>query len=398
MPGRKTLRVYARGHWQLKPAALRHRRDEQFISLSVITSNTLPMSKLFSPLSIKSVTFKNRIVVSPMCEYSSVDGFANEWHLVHLGSRAVGGAGLIITEATAVSPEGRISPGDLGIWKNAHLDKLKTIVSFIHRQGSVAGIQLAHAGRKASADLPWNGGAQLTREAGGWQTVAPGPVPFNEGEMIPEALTRECITKVVNDFRAAAERALAAGFKLIEIHAAHGYLINEFLSPLSNPRTDEYGGSFENRIRLLLEIIGAVQAVWPQDLPLFVRISATDWAPGGWNETDSVKLSLLLKEKGVDLVDCSTGGLVPGVKIPVGPGYQVRFAAQVKKEAGILTGAVGMITGAAQAEAILVNGEADLIIMARELLRDPYFPLHAARELGVDIEWPNQYKRAKKSL
>jgi 2,4-dienoyl-CoA reductase-like NADH-dependent reductase (Old Yellow Enzyme family) len=356
------------------------------------------MSKLFSPLTIKSVTFKNRIVVSPMCEYSAVDGFANEWHLVHLGSRAVGGAGLIITEATAVSPEGRISPDDLGIWKNAHLDKLKTIVSFIHKHGSVAGIQLAHAGRKASSPSPWKGNTQLSKENGGWQTVAPGAIPFNEGEMLPEALTKEGINKVIEDFKAAAQRALSAGFKLVEIHAAHGYLIHEFLSPLSNPRTDEYGGSFENRARLLLEITDAIQSVWPDNLPLFVRISATDWVQGGWNETESVQLAALLKAKGVDLIDCSTGGLVPGAKIPVGPGYQVRFAAQIKKEAGLLTGAVGMITGAAQAEAILANEEADLIIMARELLRDPYFPLHAAHELGVDLEWPDQYKRAKRSV
>lgn len=353
------------------------------------------MSKLFTPLTIKSVTFKNRIAVSPMCEYSSVDGFANEWHLVHLGSRAVGGAALIITEATAVSPEGRISPEDLGIWKNAHLDKLKTIVAFIHKQGAVAGIQLAHAGRKASMPAPWKGHTQLTKENGGWQTVAPGAIPFNEGEKLPEALTKDGINKVIADFKAAAERSLTAGFKVIEIHAAHGYLIHQFLSPLSNPRTDEYGGSFENRTRLLLEITDALQAVWPKDLPLFVRISATDWAPGGWNETESVQLAGLLRNKGVDLIDCSTAGLVPGVKIPVAPGYQVRFAAQIKKESAMLTGAVGLITGAAQAEAILANEEADIVFIARELLRDPYFPLHAAKELGVDIEWPDQYKRAK---
>jgi 2,4-dienoyl-CoA reductase-like NADH-dependent reductase (Old Yellow Enzyme family) len=353
------------------------------------------MAQLFSPLTIKSVEFKNRIVVSPMCEYSSVDGFANEWHLVHLGSRAVGGAGLIITEATAVSPEGRISADDLGIWKNAHLDKLKSIVAFIHKQGSVAGIQLAHAGRKASAPAPWKGNRQISRENGGWQTVSAGALPFNEGEMLPEALSAAGINKVIEDFKAAAQRSLAAGFKVIEIHAAHGYLIHQFLSPLSNPRTDEYGGSFENRVRLLLQITEAIQSVWPKELPLLVRISATDWAPGGWNETESVKLSTLLKDLGVDLIDCSTGGLVPGVKIPVGPGYQVPFAAKIKKEAGILTGAVGMITTAEQAENILGNGEADMVLLARELLRDPYFPLHAAHQLGVDIEWPDQYKRAK---
>ncbi|GAC1424687.1 MAG: NADH:flavin oxidoreductase/NADH oxidase [Chitinophagaceae bacterium] len=354
------------------------------------------MAKLFNPLTIKSVTFKNRIVVSPMCEYSSTDGFANEWHLVHLGSRAVGGAGLIITEATAVSPEGRISPHDLGIWKNAHLDKLKSIASFIHQHGSVAGVQLAHAGRKASFPAPWMGTKQLSKEQGGWQTVAPSAVPFNEADNPPEALTKEGIRKVIEDFKAAAQRVLTAGFKLIEIHAAHGYLINQFLSPLSNHRTDEYGGSFENRIRFLTEVAGAIQLVWPKELPLFVRISATDWVPGGWNENDSVRLASVLKSQGVDLIDCSTGGNCAGIKIPTGPGYQVRFAAQVKKDAGIPTGAVGMITGAEQAEEILAKDEADLIIIAREMLRDPYFPLHAAQKLGADVEWPVQYLRAKK--
>jgi 2,4-dienoyl-CoA reductase-like NADH-dependent reductase (Old Yellow Enzyme family) len=356
------------------------------------------MSKLFTPLTIKSITFKNGIVVSPMCEYSSADGFANDWHLVHLGSRAIGGAGLIFTEACAVSPEGRITPADLGIWKNAHLDKLKNIVSFIHKYNSVAGIQLAHAGRKASCSLPWEGGEHISKENGGWQTVAPGAIPFNATDSIPEALTIEGIQKVVNDFKAAAQRALSAGFKVIEIHAAHGYLINEFLSPLSNNRTDLYGGSFENRIRLLIEITEAIQTVWPAELPLFIRISATDWAEGGWNENDSVQLAPILKSKRVDLIDCSSGGLVPGVRIPLGPGYQVAFAARIKKETGILTGAVGMITEAAQAENILIQDEADLIFIARELLRDPYFPLHAAHQLGVDAEWPNQYLRAKPKL
>jgi 2,4-dienoyl-CoA reductase-like NADH-dependent reductase (Old Yellow Enzyme family) len=330
-----------------------------------------------------------------MCEYSSVDGFANEWHLVHLGSRAVGGAGLIITEATAVSPEGRISPEDLGIWKNAHLDKLRSIVSFIHKHGSVAGIQLAHAGRKASFTAPWKGAEQLKPGNGGWQTVAPSALAFNEGHTVPEALTAEGIRKVIEDFKSAAQRALSAGFKLIEIHAAHGYLINQFLSPLSNQRTDDYGGSFENRIKLLLEIIEAIQSVWPAELPLFVRISATEWSPGGWDEQDSVRLATILKNKGVDLIDCSSGGNMPGVKIPVGPGYQVRFSALIKKETGILTGAVGMITTAEQAETILAKEEADLVVMAREMLRDPYFPLHAAEELGADIQWPDQYLRAK---
>jgi 2,4-dienoyl-CoA reductase-like NADH-dependent reductase (Old Yellow Enzyme family) len=354
------------------------------------------MAKLFTPLTIKSVTFKNRIIVSPMCEYSSVDGFANEWHLVHLGSRAVGGAGLIITEATAVSPEGRISPNDLGIWKNAHLDKLKTIVSFIHKHKAVAGIQLAHAGRKASFPAPWKGTQQIKKENGGWQAVSSGALPFYEGDEPPEELNKEGIKKVIDDFKAATQRALSAGFKLLEIHAAHGYLIHQFLSPLCNQRTDEYGGSFENRIRLLKEITEAIQSVWPQELPLFVRISSTDWMEGGWNEHDSVRLAEILKNMGVDLIDCSTGGIVPGAKIPVGPGYQVRFAAQIKKETGVLTGAVGMITSAGQAEEILSKDEADFIVMAREMLRDPYFALHAAQQLGVEVEWPEQYLRAKK--
>jgi 2,4-dienoyl-CoA reductase-like NADH-dependent reductase (Old Yellow Enzyme family) len=356
------------------------------------------MAKLFTPLTIKTVSFKNRIVVSPMCEYSSVDGFANDWHLVHLGSRAVGGAGLIITEACAVSEEGRISADDLGIWKNAHLEKLKNIVSFIHKQHTVAGIQLAHAGRKASCAVPWKGGHHINKENGGWQTVAPSSIPFNQDDDVPESLSLEGIKKVIDDFKAAAQRALSAGFKVIEIHAAHGYLINQFLSALSNARTDAYGGSFENRIRLLLEIIEAIQTVWPATLPLFVRISATDWAEGGWNENDSVQLANILKSKGIDLIDCSTGGLVPGVKIPIGPAYQTPFAAQIKKETGILTGTVGMITSADQAESILEKDQADLIIMAREFLRDPYFPLHAATALGVDIPWPDQYLRAKPKL
>ena len=353
------------------------------------------MAKLFTPLTIKSVTFKNRIVVSPMCEYSSADGFANEWHLVHLCSRAVGVAALIITEAAAVSAEGRISPDDLGIWKNAHLDKLRTIVSFIHKHGSVAGIQLAHAGRKASFQAPWKGTKQLSKENGGWQTVSASAVPFNKTDILPQALSTDGIKKVVADFKAAAQRSLNAGFKLIEIHAAHGYLINQFLSPLTNKRADEYGGSFDNRIKLLTEITEAIQSVWPKELPLFVRISATDWTEGGWNENDSVRLAIVLKNMGVDLIDCSTAGIIPGIEVPIAPGYQVPFAAQVKKETGILTGAVGMITSAEQAEQILVKEQADFIIIAREMLRDPYFPLHAAKQLGADIEWPVQYLRAK---
>ncbi|GGB77757.1 NADPH dehydrogenase NamA [Dyadobacter sediminis] len=355
-------------------------------------------SQLFTPLTIKNISFKNRIVVSPMCQYSSVDGFANDWHLVHLGSRAVGGAALLIAEATAVSPEGRISPEDLGIWKDEHIEKLKQITDFIAAQGSVAGIQLGHAGRKASTFPAWKGRGQVPADQGGWKTVGASAIPFHETENAPEELGIEGIRKVIGDFAAAAGRSLKAGFKVIEIHAAHGYLIHQFLSPLSNIRSDEYGGSFENRIRILLEVIESVQQVWPADFPLFVRISATDWAENGWNENESVELAKILKNTGVDLIDVSTGGLVPSVKIPVGPSYQVPFSAKIKKEAEMMTGAVGMITETQQAEDILQHHEADLIVMAREFLRDPYFPLHAAHQLGEDIVWPVQYDRAKPAL
>ena len=353
------------------------------------------MSKLFSPLSIKDITLRNRIAISPMCQYSATDGFANDWHLVHYGSRAVGGASLIIQEATAVSPEGRISPGDLGLYKEEHIKKLCQITEFIHEHGAVAGIQLAHAGRKAGCARPWEGSKQLQANEGGWTTVAPSALAFNPDDAVPHALDSDGIKKVITDFKSSAERALQAGFKLIEIHAAHGYLIHQFLSPLSNQRKDGYGGSFDNRIRLLLEIVKEVQTVWPQNLPLFVRISATDWADGGWNIEEAIKLSAILKQNGVDLIDCSSGGLVPYAKIPLAPGYQVEFAERIKKEAGILTGTVGLITEAQQAEDILENGQADLILIARASLRDPYFTLHAAHILGDDIEWPLQYKRAK---
>lgn len=353
------------------------------------------MSLLFSPIQIKNIELKNRVVISPMCEYSSTDGFANNWHLVHLGSRAIGGAGLIITEATAVSPEGRISIGDLGIWKDEHIDKLTEIVTFIHQHHAVAGIQLAHAGRKASFDIPWENPKQLAETEGGWPTVAPSALPFNANDKIPLALTNEGIEKVKSDFKTAASRALKAGFKVIEIHAAHGYLLHQFLSPLSNQRTDKYGGSFENRIRLLLETLAAVQEVWPKENPLFVRISASDWADGGWNLEESIRLSTLLKAEGVDVIDTSSGGLTTKQNIPVTPGYQVPFAAAIKKESDMLTGAVGLITTANQAEEILQQQQADLIFIARESLRDPYFPLHAAFELGDDVKWPSQYERAK---
>jgi 2,4-dienoyl-CoA reductase-like NADH-dependent reductase (Old Yellow Enzyme family) len=357
------------------------------------------MSHLFSPLSIKSLQLKNRIAVSPMCEYSSErDGFANDWHLVHLGSRAVGGAALVIQEATTVTAEGRISPNDLGIYLDEHIDKLRQVTAFIHAQGAIAGIQLAHAGRKASHAAPWKGGKQLSIGQGGWTSVAPSPIPFITEELPPMVLDQKGIQQLLADFGAAAWRAEAAGYKIIEIHAAHGYLLHEFLSPLSNTREDNYGGSFENRIRLLLEVIHVIQENWPADLPIFVRISATDWAEDGWDLDQSVNLSGLLKNAGVDLVDCSSGGLVPHAKIPLGPGYQVPFSERIKNDTGILTAAVGLITTAQQAEEILIKNQADLIFLAREFLRDPYFPLHAAQALGEDIQWPMQYERAKPKL
>lgn len=356
-------------------------------------SNKTPW--LFQPLKIRSVEFKNRITVSPMCMYSSEDGFSNNWHLVHLGSRAVGGAGLVISEATAVAPEGRITGDDLGIWKDEHVAGLKQITAFLEEQGSVPGIQLAHAGRKASTTSPWKGGEFVSEEDGGWQTVAPSAIAFNEENPSPSALDSDGIKKLIADFREAAKRALEAGFKVAEIHAAHGYLLHQFLSPLSNKRTDDYGGSFENRSRLVLEVTGAVRSVWPEELPLFVRISATDWVDGGWNEDESVRLAKLLKENGVDLIDCSSGGLVPHAQIPVKKKYQVGFAERIKAEGDILTGAVGLITEPEEAEEILSKGQADLILLARELLRNPYFPLEAAEKLGANMPWPPQYERAK---
>ncbi|ALD22856.1 NADH:flavin oxidoreductase/NADH oxidase [Hymenobacter sp. DG25A] len=354
------------------------------------------MSQLFTPLTLRGITFKNRIAVSPMCEYSSQDGFANDWHLVHLGSRAVGGAGLVITEAAAVSPEGRITPDDLGIWEDAHVPFLKRITDFLKSQGAVSGIQLAHAGRKASHRSPWKGGTLIgPTEEGGWVRVAPSALPFSGDEAAPQELSPAGIEKVVADFRAAAVRSLEAGFEVIEVHAAHGYLLHEFMSPLSNQRTDAYGGSFENRIRLLLEVVEATRSVWPAEYPLLVRISATDWTEGGWTADDSVALARVLKEKGVDLLDCSTGGNVPVAPIPVGPMYQLPFAARIKQETGLPTGAVGMITTAEEAESIIANHQADMVLLARELLRDPYFPLHAAHELDAEITWPDQYLRAR---
>jgi len=353
------------------------------------------MSKLFSPLTIKGIAFRNRIAISPMCQYSATDGYASDWHLVHYGSRAVGGAGLIIQEATAVSPEGRITPSDLGIYMDTHLEKLKSITNFIHRHGAVAGIQLAHAGRKAGCAEPWNGGKQLPENERGWTTVSSSLLPFNSEDNAPISLNIEGIQKVIADFKNAAKRALDAGYRVVEIHAAHGYLIHQFLSPLVNQRTDNYGGIFENRIRLLLEIVKAVQTVWPENLPLFVRISATDWVEGGWNLVEAVHLSAILKAEGVDLIDCSSGGTVPSAIVPFAPGYQVPFAEQIKKETGILTGAVGLITDAHQAEDILKDEKADLILIARASLRDPHWALNAAKSLGDNVEWPLQYLRAK---
>ena len=353
------------------------------------------MSILLSPLKVKDIIFKNRIVISPMCQYSAEEGFANDWHLVHLGSRAVGGAALVIQEATSVSPEGRITPSDLGIYKSEHVEGLRRITTFIHQQGAVAGIQLAHAGRKAGCAEPWKGGRQLHERANGWKTVAPSDIAFYPEDETPLALDADGIQKVIADFKSAAMRALQAGYQVLEIHAAHGYLIHQFFSPLSNHRTDQYGGSFENRIRLLLEIIDAVKKEWPNNLPLFVRISATDWADGGWNSDEAVQLSSKLKQKGVDLIDCSSGGLIPGVKIPLAPGYQTVFAERIRNEAGMLTSAVGLITEAQQAEDILVKGDADLIMLARASLREPYFALKAGAVLGDEVTWPVQYIRAK---
>ena len=349
---------------------------------------------LFTPLRLRSIELPNRIGVSPMCQYSYVDGFSNDWQLVHLGSRAQGGAGLVIVEASAVTAEGRITPGDLGIWKDEHIAGLKRISDFIHSQGVRAAIQIAHAGRKASMGLPWEGEHLVTIENGGWEPVAPSAIPFEPNYAKPRALDLNGIEEIVEAFRQAALRSLKAGFDVLEIHAAHGYLIQEFLSPLSNHREDTYGGSFENRTRLALEVVDAVREVWPEDLPLFVRISATDWTEGGWSADDSVQLARLFRQRGVDLVDASSGGNIAGARIPVGPGYQVPFAARIRKEAGIATAAVGMITDAQQADALITNGEADLVLLAREMLRDPYWPVHAAAELENAASWPRQYLRA----
>jgi 2,4-dienoyl-CoA reductase-like NADH-dependent reductase (Old Yellow Enzyme family) len=349
---------------------------------------------LFTPFQLRSVTFPNRIGVSPMCQYSSHDGFANDWHLVHLGARAQGGAGLVMMEASAVLAEGRISDGDLGIYKDDHVEKLKQIVSFLHTQGAKAGIQLAHAGRKGSMSVPFHGERLLKGDEGGWTPLGPSAVAFSADYAVPQALDEEGIKAVVNAFAQAAKRAEAAGFDFVEIHGAHGYLLHEFLSPLANQRTDKYGGSFENRTRLMLEVVQAVRGSWPDRLPLLVRISATDWVEGGWTAEESVELARLLGKAGVDLVDCSSGGQTPDAKIPVGPGFQVPFAARIRKETGVPTAAVGLITHPSQANAIVANGEADMVLLAREMLRDPYWPVHAAAVLGETASWPVQYLRA----
>ena len=349
---------------------------------------------LFSPFQLRKLTFANRIGVSPMCQYSSVDGFATDWHLVHLGARAQGGAALVIVEASAVTPEGRISSGDLGIWKDDHIPALRRITEFLHSQGARAGIQLAHAGRKGSMTPPFHGERLLGPGEGGWTPVAPSAIAFSDSYAVPEALDASGMDAVVQAFADAAQRARKAGFDLVEIHAAHGYLLHEFLSPLSNRRTDEYGGTFENRTRLLLQVVDAVRGAWPQNLPVLVRISATDWVAGGWTIEDSVALAKLLKEHGVDLVDCSSGGNVAHAKIPVAPGYQVQFAARIRREAGIATAAVGLITEPLQANRIIAEGEAEMVLLGREMLRDPYWAVHAAEALNEPASLPEQYLRA----
>ena len=353
------------------------------------------ISRLLSPIRIADTMFRNRIVISPMCQYSSHDGFANDWHLVHLGSRATGGAGLIIQEATAVSAEGRITYADLGLWKDEHMEKLRQIVNFLHAQGAKAGVQLAHAGRKASTEVPWKGGRQFSPDQdNGWATISASALPFRPEQTAPVAMDKEAIERLINDFVMATRRAAAIGYDVVEIHAAHGYLLHQFYSPLSNHRTDEYGGSFENRIRLLLDVTRAVKKEWGDAKPLFVRLSATDWMPGGWTIDDSCRLATVLMDLGVQLIDASTGGILPGVQIPVGPSYQVEFAEKIKKETGVLTGAVGLITESSQAEAILQTEKADLIFIARESLRNPNFPIQAALDLGDKPFVPTQYERA----
>ena len=354
------------------------------------------MSKLFTPLKIRNIELKNRIAVSPMCQYSSNDGIPTDWHLVHLGSRAVGGAGLILTEATAVSHEGRISPDDAGIWNDEQANAYKRLTSFIKSQNAIPGIQLAHAGRKASTYSPWKGNGEVRVEDGGWKTLAPSPISFAENFPHPKEMSEEDIKLVINQFSRAAKRSIEAGFEVIELHFAHGYLVHEFLSPISNQRKDNYGGTLENRCRFAIEIAKSVRQVIQDSTPLFARISSTDWVDGGWDIDQSIQLAKWLKEVGVDLIDCSSGGNVPNAKIPTAPGYQIPFSERIKKEIGILTGGVGLITTAEQAEEIISSEKADIVLLAREMLRDPYFALHAAKKLNVDLEYfPKQYLRAK---
>ena len=354
------------------------------------------MSTLFSPLKIRDIELKNRVVVSPMCQYSSIEGMPNDWHLVHLGSRAVGGAGLIITEATAVSPEGRISPNDVGIWNDEQSTAYKKTASFIKSQNSTPGIQLAHAGRKASTYAPWKGNGKINIKNGGWQTLAPSAIPFADNYPDPKEMDEKDIELVVDQFQQAAKRSINAGFEIIELHMAHGYLIHEFLSPISNHRRDQYGGSLENRCRLAIEVARAARESMPDGIPMFVRISATDWVEGGWDIEQSLQLTKWLKNVGVDLIDCSSGGNVAKAQIPAKPGYQIPFAQRIKKEASILTGGVGLITTAEQAEQIIKTEQADLVLLAREMLRDPYWALHAAKKLYVDLDdFPKQYLRGR---
>ena len=352
------------------------------------------MNHLFSPYSLRSVHFSNRIAIPPMCTYSAAEGMASDWHLVHFGSRASGGAGLIIVEATGVAAIGRITPRDLGLWCDEQIEPIARVTRFIHEQGSVAGVQLAHAGRKGSSWAPGFGAGTVPLNQGGWQTVAPSAISFGEGYDAPLELDETGIQQLIADFSAAAERALAAGYKVVEVHSAHGYLLHEFLSPLSNKRSDAYGGNFENRTRLTREVVAAVRRVWPERLPLFVRLSATDWAEGGWNIEETVELAKILRTEGVDLIDTSSGGLLPTVNMPLGPGYQTGFAERIRYEAKIPTGAVGLITAPAQADHIVRTGQADLVLVGREILRDPFWPVHAAQALGQTVSWPLQYLRA----
>lgn len=353
------------------------------------------MSTLFSPIKLRSLTFRNRIFVAPMCQYSCPEGLPGAWHLVHLGSRAVGGAAMVMAEATAVTPEGRISPSDSGLWNDSQAEAFLPIARFIAAQGAVPAIQLGHAGRKASVQPPWLGGTTVATEQGGWQPVAPSPLPFGPGSPTPRELNHVEMAQICREFEEAAQRALGAGFQVVEVHMAHGYLLHQFLSPLSNRRSDEFGGSLENRMRFPLQVASRVREVWPQELPVLVRISATDWVEGGWDLTQSLQLCRQLKALGIDLIDCSSGGLVPDAVIPAGPGFQTPMAATIRVEVGIATGAVGLITAAVQAEQIIATGQADAVFLARELLRNPYWPMHAAQVLKVEHPWPQQYLRAQ---